>query len=175
MSFIIDAIKADYQAVIEAGQQTTTYGISEVSRLAVPEVTAPNPETMSAEPGLFVWPKAGGIQEQRLQERLQQLVLRQQSEHPALKPLDLQLEIELLQKFQANKVLDVVDDICLTVEGAFGIGAVSETSFETEQRKIHACYDLVDLICYKLMVDLEFIEQKPVGMQTDFTVRKQVL
>ncbi len=172
MSSLIDAIKADCRAVMEAGQQPPTYGISEV---AVPEVITPNPETESAEPGLFVWPRAGSIQERRLQSRLQQLVLRQQSEQSSIQPLALQLETELLKKFQTNKVLHVVDDICLVAEGAFGIGPVSEPSFETDQRKIHECYDLVDLICSKIMADLDFIEQKPVGMQTDFTVRKQVL
>jgi len=172
MSSLIDAIKADCRAVLEAGKQPPA---SEISEVTVPEVKTPNPEIESAEPGLFVWPRPGSEQEQRLQSRLKQLVLRQQSEQSALHSQTLQLEIELLQKFQANKALDVVDDICLTVEGAFGIGAVSESSFETEQRKIHSCYDLVDLICYKITSDLEFIEQKPVGMQTDFTVRKQVL
>lgn len=100
MSSLIDAIKADCRAVLEAGKQPPA---SEISEVTVPEVKTPNPEIESAEPGLFVWPRPGSEQEQRLQSRLQQLVLRQQSEQSALHSQTLQLEIELLKNFKLIK------------------------------------------------------------------------
>lgn len=163
MSSVIDSIKADYRAVMDADDKSP-----------IPESGSLGQELDPKECGHFVWPISGGEQEKRLQSRLEKLVLQQQNEESAEQHSNTQLEIEILQKFQANKTLDVVDDICVTIEEAFGLEAISETQGNTDQLVIHACYDLVDLICQNLMDDLGFIEQKPAGMITDFTVRSQV-
>lgn len=119
------------------------------------------------EGAVFHWPE-GGLAEEKLLARIDKLKLVVSRHKNPETRKDVQLCIDVLEKFQAQRSLDVVDDICKPIEASFGIGEVdslkvldnSDDEDSSFQQRLDRCYSVVGKTCRILMKDLGYTTYK---------------
>lgn len=116
------------------------------------------------EPCKFTWPKNSQLKHELLLARMSKLdLIWQKSSFEEVRNRAF-LEKTILQKFEKEGTLNMIEDICLPVEDYFQIGSVntvekmrrkngveSASQVVIDQAVIADCYDTIDQICRRLI------------------------